>query len=205
MSFSLSCLHHLFPQTPLYLTYHHSPAHLPLWKHPAYMSQASRFSVQFHSQDNHHPSCEVSLIFIKHRNAGPSSPSLPQNLGWGVWRGYYPSIHFGVSYFSQTPHSLHSVTQIWKLEFNYTESKTGLAQPRSSLLWCRRRQQQSITPLVSQTRLQNLSPSSPGSHHPSARAVIGLKSTCQVQEALNQARSLKSCPMYSKEWRPFAQ
>lgn len=80
---------------------------------------------------------------------------------------------------------------VWKYStFSYTNLKNG-AQPHrgedragssyanelwSSLLRCQCRHQQSITLSVfqlTQTRLQNPSPSSPGRHHPAVRASMG--------------------------------
>ena len=120
--FSLSCLHHLAPQSP---SDHRPCAHLPDVKEPCLPFTTSRFGVQFHSQKNHDGLFwKVSLIFIKH---GDPDLSLlpPPYLRVDVCKGYNPSIQSTVEYF----YSL--LLTDWKHStFNYMNLKCAQSQRR---------------------------------------------------------------------------
>ena len=168
----------LFHKAPA-LFDHHPSAHLPDVKEPCLPFTTSRFGVQFHSQNNHDGLFwKVSLTFIKH---GDPDLSLlpPPYLRVDICKGYNPSIQSIVEYFyslllTDWKHSTFSYMNL-KCAQSHRQGCQYMDEPWAASSGARahiNNQSHSVVPSWSQTRLPNPSPGSPGSHHPSDRAVI---------------------------------
>lgn len=118
-------------------------------KEPCLPFTTSRFSVQFHSENN----CDglfwkVSLIFIKH---GDPDLSLlpPPYLRVDVCKGYNPSIQSTVQYFyslllTDWKHSTFSYMNLKRAQ-SRRQGCQVCGRPLGRLFWCQSRHQQSIT------------------------------------------------------------
>lgn len=131
------------------LSDHHPSAHLPDVKEPCLPFMTSRFSVQFHSENNRDGLFwKVSLNFIKH---GDPDLSLlpPPYLRVDVYKGYNPSIQSTVQYFYSLllidwKHSTFSYMNL-KCAQSHRQGCQVRGRPLGHLLWCQSRHQQSIT------------------------------------------------------------
>ena len=113
----------------------------------------SRFSVQFHSENNRDGLFwKVLLIFIKH---GDPDLSLlpPPYLRVDVCKGYNPSIQSTVQYFyslllTDWKHSTFSYMNLKRAQ-SRRQGCQVCGRPLGRLLWCQSRHQQSITVFTS--------------------------------------------------------
>lgn len=134
-----------------------------LGKLPTNVLQASKFTIQFHSHENHFlhsPSLNREFLALLYHPLLRCGVRCLQRI-LSIHRFNLMS-HISFPFYSQTQNTLHSVMQIWGLWH----------KPWSSLLWCQIRHQRSITLFVSQLIPDKAPKPLSQLHHLSVKAAI---------------------------------